>query len=221
MSSIKVFDLDDTLYSEITFVKSGFLAVADMLNSLFGVPQDRSYYYMMQILHMKGRGKVFDLTLIKYGLFSKKNVNLCINTYRHHIPNINLFDCVQDIFDNFDTKPYIVTDGNKMVQASKIKNLGLEDMISKAFLTHRYGIKNAKPSLYCFNLIKELEGCRWKDIIYIGDNPNKDFVELNKVGAQTVQVNFGPYANQSVPMGFNAKYRIESLIELNNLTEIL
>ncbi len=56
---------------------------------------------------------------------------------------------------------------------------------------------------------------------FVGDNPKKDFVGLNAVGAHTIRINFGPYADQSVPEGFDAKHRIESILELNSVLERL
>ncbi|MDB2357134.1 HAD family hydrolase [Gammaproteobacteria bacterium] len=220
-SLIPVFDLDDTLYSEITFVRSGFRAVADMLECSFDLPPNDSYDYMLNVLEKKGRGKVFDSLLRRYGLLSKKNIGLCLQRYRFHTPKIELFKGVKNMLNDFKIKPYIVTDGNKLVQANKIEALGLVEMVAKYYITHRYGIKNAKPSLHCFNLIKKLEGCAWNDIVYIGDNPNKDFVGLNKVGAHTIQVNFGPYADQLVPKNFQATHTVESILEINSLLERL
>lgn len=220
-SLIPVFDLDDTLYSEITFVRSGFRAVAEVLYDSFNIPINDSYDYMLHVLIKSGRGRVFDSVLFRYGLLSKKNILFCLNRYRFHTPKIQLFDGVENMLSDFQIKPYIVTDGHKMVQANKIKALGLTDLVAKYFITHRYGVHNAKPSLHCFSLIKELEGCDWGNIVYIGDNPKKDFVGLNAAGAHTVQINFGPYADQSVPDGFDAKHRIESLLELNSVLERL
>ena len=220
-SLIPVFDLDDTLYSEITFVRSGFRAVADMLNDSFNIPINDSYDYMLHVLSESGRGRVFDSVLLRYGLLSKKNICFCLKRYRFHTPKIKLFDGVENMFNDFQIRPYLVTDGNKMVQANKIEALGLTDLVAKCFITHRYGVNNAKPSLHCFSLIKKLEECDWDNIVYIGDNPKKDFVGLNAVGAHTIQINFGPYADQTVPDGFDAKYRIDSLLELNSVLEQL
>ena len=71
-----------------------------------------------------------------------------------------------------------------------------------------------KPDLYCFRLIKKKEKVKWSEIVYIGDNPNKDFVKLNSVGAITVRVLTGPFKNLKVNKNFDAKYKIKSLSDL-------
>ena len=57
---ILIFDLDDTLYEEITYVKSGFLEVSKYANKKYGFNIDSSLNYMNNTLEMLGRGKVFD-----------------------------------------------------------------------------------------------------------------------------------------------------------------
>ena len=67
-----------------------------------------------------------------------------------------------------------------MVQYNKIQALNISSYCNKIFIIHRFGIKNAKPSLYCFKKIKKIENCKWADLVYIGDDPNKYFINLNK-----------------------------------------
>ena len=87
---VLIFDLDDTLYPEIEYVRSGFFAVANELNHLFKWPVNESFNLMLKTLDEKGRGAVFNDLLQYHGKLSKKNVKHCINKYRHHKPNIFL-----------------------------------------------------------------------------------------------------------------------------------
>ena len=75
----------------------------------------------------------------------------------------------------------------------KADSLGLDKYFKKIVLTHRYGVKHAKPSSYCFSIIKDIENCEWIDLVYIGDDPNKDFVNLNPLGVKTIRVNTGRF----------------------------
>jgi len=52
-----VLDLDDTLYDELSFVKSGFKSVATWLFQNFLIPPEESLSFMLQELARKGRGK--------------------------------------------------------------------------------------------------------------------------------------------------------------------
>jgi putative hydrolase of the HAD superfamily len=212
MNMIHIFDLDDTLYEELLFVKSGFWAVARFGQELFGFDSKDSYAFMLDTLRQKGRGSIFDDWLRAKGCYNKKRVKMCTNVYRHHNPDIALYDSAKKLLNDLAGESmYIVTDGHKIVQANKVKALGISGYFKRVYITHRYGIKNAKPSLYCFNLIKEREKCTWEDITYIGDNPNKDFVNLNRVGAYTIRVRTGYYKELEVCKDYDAEYHIADL----------
>lgn len=215
---IHIFDLDDTLYEEIEYVKSGFRAVAKYGACTFGLSEKKSYQFMSSALVQEGRGAIFDKWLIDNNIFSKKNLTTCIHTYRHHYPKISLNIHAEKLLPalNFYNK-YIVTDGHKIVQDLKIKALGISKFFNHVYITHRYGIKHAKPSLRCFELIRKREKCSWDKLVYIGDNPHKDFVSLNKVGVHTVRVHTGSYKNVLAKPGYDAKYSISNLSEILNI----
>jgi putative hydrolase of the HAD superfamily len=106
---------------------------------------------------------------------------------------------------------YLVTDGDKVAQKKKVNKLSLNKYFKKIFITHDYGTHNMKPSLYCFRKIKMLENVAWNELVYIADNPRKDFVNLNLVGAKTIRVLTGPHKNLKVPKNYDAQYKINSL----------
>ena len=110
---------------------------------------------------------------------------------------------------------YIVTDGNKLVQLNKIKALGLEKFMKKCFLTSNYGLKNVKPSPYCFLKICNIENVEPKEVVYVGDDPNKDFVGIKPLGFQTVRLLKGRYKNLIKPKKYQSDIVINSLRELN------
>ena len=81
-----------------------------------------------------------------------------------------------------------------------------------------FGVKHAKPSTYCFEKIRQAEQCQWYEMVYIGDNPAKDFVNLNKLGMPTVRVLTGVHKNALAKPGFDAKFTIQNLNELPALS---
>ena len=215
---ILIFDLDDTLYSEFSFVKSGFMAVAKMLELNYGWDSALSFNSMLRILKSQGRGEVFNNLLQEKEVFSKALVNLCLQTYRQHFPKIHLYPEALEILKCYSNYPkYIVTDGNKNVQANKVEALRLKSLFKKIYITHCYGIKNAKPSLHCFDLIRKYEKSNWKDLTYIGDNPKKDFVNLNSAGARTIRVLNGEYANIVAKQGYDAQFTIPEISKLGSV----
>jgi putative hydrolase of the HAD superfamily len=172
---------------------------------------------MMKILSDSGRGAVFNHLLNFHGVLSSKLLRRCINTYRHHQPNIKLAPEVKRILDSFTIRPYLVTDGHKEVQHNKVKALDISSHFNRIYITHRYGIRNAKPSIYCFELIRKRERCAWSEMFYVGDNPEKDFVNLNLLGVHTIRVATGEHSSVVAKEGFDAKHQIASLDQLEKI----
>jgi putative hydrolase of the HAD superfamily len=207
---IPIFDLDDTLYDEQQFVRSGFRAVARWGKAQFGWDTDASYKKMLKLLSRDGRGRIFNQWLDGRG-----SVREALRTYRHHTPDIALWPSAKVALDALKDRPlYLVTDGHKIVQANKIAALKIGPRFRHAYITHRYGLAHAKPSTHCFELIKKRERCRWEEMIYVGDNPDKDFINLNTLGVRTVRVMTGQHAGKTAQRGFDARYQIRDLSQL-------
>ena len=120
---IIVFDLDDTLYDESSYVRSSFLEVACFLSKKIKVSKDLIYLKLNETLEKNGRGNVFDVVLKHYGIFFFFLVKNCLSVYRNNIPQIKLFDegirCLNRLKD---FRKYVVTDGNKLVQKKKLRH---------------------------------------------------------------------------------------------------
>jgi putative hydrolase of the HAD superfamily len=212
---ILVFDLDDTLYEEITFVKSGFRAVAQHLEKIYNIPQQPSYQYMLIGKLDGGRGRIFDDVLLKYGVYTKKAVHQCLSVYRHHKPSIELDPQADACLRRLAYYPiYIVTDGNKLVQKNKLETLKLYGRTKFCFRTYQYGLKHSKPSPYCFLSICKRENASPDRVVYIGDNPNKDFVGIRPLGFRTIRLLKGQFAGVEKAPEFEADHQIHSLDEL-------
>jgi putative hydrolase of the HAD superfamily len=218
---VLTFDLDDTLYDEMTFVISGLRAVARFGEASFGWNADQSLHWMQRYLLTHGRGRVFDEWLNVHGRHSRTGVETCIRVYRHHEPEITLFPSAAQVLEQYYGRQpmYLVTDGHKVVQQKKIEALSLSPMIKRAFITHRFGIRHAKPSLYCFELIRRAERCDWSEMVYVGDNPAKDFVNLNLMGALTVRVRTGSHASLVARPGYDARVTIPDLVSLRGVID--
>jgi putative hydrolase of the HAD superfamily len=210
-----VFDLDDTLYDEMTFVHSGLLAVSKYLEKYFMIPVVASQDFLKKRI-IYGREGILDDILRHFNLYNKKNVRKCLSTYRGHKPEIQIYPDAELCLNNLSRYPkYIVTDGNKLVQHNKVLALDLYNKVDFVFITHRYGLKHAKPSPYCFYKICKRERVSPDQVVYIADNPNKDFVGIKPLGFKTIRVLQGPYKDLKKTPEFEADYNIRSLAELD------
>ena len=216
MSPILIFDLDDTLYPEHSYVDSGFQAVATHLQAQRGWPAADSLTFMKQVLQREGRGFVFNRLLALHGEMRRSAVVDCVKVYRHHVPEISLIDSVRYLLARLAPPLYLVTDGHKLVQQRKVQVLGIEPLFAKVFITHRYGVRHAKPSIHCFELIRTRERCDWVDMVYVGDNPAKDFVNLTPLGVRTVRVLTGEHRFVEAEPGHDALHSIDNLEKLSD-----
>ena len=212
---VLVFDLDDTLYPELSYVHSGFRAVAAFLSPRLGVPAETLAAGMMAEEATLGRGQVFDNVLRQYGRWSKTLVAACLRAYRQHRPGLALYPDSERCLARFAAWPlYLVTDGHKEVQARKTVALQVAALVRHAYLTNRYGRHRAKPDPYVFRLICQREGVVPGEVIYVGDNPRKDFVGIKPLGFRTVRILRGNYAHLEADAAHEADRRIHSLDEL-------
>ena len=220
---VLIFDLDDTLYDESTYVESGFRAVAERFERERGWNARESLATMLRILARDGRGAVFDRWLESYGARTASLVSTCVRVYRHHRPSIRLRAGVDELLERLGRshRLYVVTDGHKVAQARKVEALGLDAWIEKAYITHRYGVRNAKPSTHCFELIRRRERCAWSEMVYVGDDPAKDFVNLNPLGVHTVRVRTGRHASVRAAPGYDARHTIPDVDHIEALLENL
>jgi len=219
-ADVVVFDLDDTLYEEMSFVRGGFRAVAAWLaQEVPGARAESCYEWMMDELAHRGRGRVFDAVLERLGRrASRRMVAACVQVYRKHEPDLRLYpDAGRALraLDAAGVPVYIVTDGHPGVQAAKLKALGLagKPPVRRCYLTRRYGLHHEKPSPHCFLSISEREGIPPERIVYVGDNPRKDFVGIRPLGFRTVRVMRGAHANVELDKVYEAEVRVRDLDE--------
>ena len=220
---ILIFDLDDTLYRELDFVEGGFKNVAALLEEELGLNAEKTFKRLVKLLNDNGRGGIFDMFLLEQGIYSKKRLSKCLSRYRYGLRPLRLTDTNKKFLRELKKKftMYVVTDGNKNVQKFKAKLLGLDIYFERVLPTHSFGKERAKPSIYCFLKIAEWERVPLSELIYIGDNPEKDFVGLKAAGGKTVRLLEGPYKKMSAKPGYEADYKIKSLPLVQKLLDEL
>jgi putative hydrolase of the HAD superfamily len=210
-----VFDLDDTLFDSLTYVYSGFRVVSDYLSPLLYLPAEQIFEELKSELQ-RDRQQVFDRFLARKGRQTKQLIKKCLSIYRGHKPIIHLFPEADDSLNRLKNYPlYVVTDGNKWVQKNKCMALGLPSRMRGCYYTHAHGVHRAKPSPYCFQLICQLEKVNPSEVVYIGDNPYKDFIGLKPLGFHTIRVLTGPYKEIVLDASHEADLTVATLKEIN------
>jgi len=186
-----LFDLDDTLYDERTFVISGFRAVVAYVADRFPVDEQGIFLTMMEVLSTEGRGKVFDKALDRYGLYSPALVEELVGVYRSHQPQITLYPDVIPVLatlKEYGVKLGIVTDGLHSVQKRKIEALGLEGLVDVIVYTDELGPNHWKPDPTGFLHALERLAVQPTEAAYVGNDPSKDFAGPKAIGMLPVHL---------------------------------
>ena len=177
-----IFDLDDTLYPEIEYVKSGFKKIAER----FKMPELELELWQS----FERGGKPIDDVFNARGIINLKDEAL--HVYRFQEPDIHLFDGVADMLERLQ-KTYkigIITDGRPEGQHAKIDALGLESKVDEIIITDELGgIEYRKPNPAAFILIQKKLGTPFEKMVYVGDNPKKDFQASEMLGMQRIWFN--------------------------------
>lgn len=180
-SKVVVFDLEDTLYHEIDFLKSGYHAVADYLTKTVGI---HDLYAEMIEAYQAGEKDVFQKILDNHNLPIDKSKLL--DVYRYHLPQIHLDEMAKSVLDRLKSKCHLalITDGRPRTKRNIINALGLSDYINWSDIYISDEVGHLKTAPYSFEKIME----RYPDCeyMYVGDNPAKDFLVPNRLGWITV-----------------------------------
>ena len=222
-----IFDLDDTLYYELDYVKSGFRAVSRYICSKYGVSEKEFYKLQLDILEKEGRGKVFDLALENFSL-PQDEVEKMLVVYRSHNPEgIRLYEDAEYILGKLKRegkyKTGIITDGNSQVQWNKIKALGLIDLVDEIIVTDDFGVDKRKPAPFAYLRLLESFKIKAGEAVYIGDNPTKDFIGARELGLKTIRVmrEQGMHIEKRMEAAFEADLKVNSLRNLEELLQFI
>ncbi len=218
MKNLVIFDLDDTLYPEIEFVRSGFEAVAREFAPEFSRAESELYDLMLHFSAAR-RDKVFDRLLEHLYLSSDQYLHKMVSLYRRHLPNIALYQDVQKTIKDLKkngVKVGIITDGYLETQGNKIKALKLDAVMDKIIFTDQWGKAYWKPHPRAFREMLKYFNLEAGQSLYVGDNPVKDFLAPNKLGMQSVMILRDEvlYRDKEAPAGGEPSCRIKCLTEL-------
>ncbi len=217
---IIVLDLDDTLYDEIEFVYNGFNSVSKYLEKKSNLKKNITLRFLKKNFINNRNQKLFNQLSKKFNLnLSTHQIKKLIYLYRYNSGILKMkkdrIYILNKIIKKYN-KVYLVTDGNPRVQQLKIKKLKIKKYFKKIYYTSLFGRRAHKPSLKTFGYIAKKEKIDFSKLVYIGDNPFKDFKNLNKKGAITIRYLNGYYKNTLKDKKV-AKYEIKSFKDLNKI----
>jgi len=184
------FDLDDTLYPELSFVKSGFRAVARAVEERF--PRAQKIYELLWSIFSAGeRRSTFNAALRQAGLGEREIAAAeLVQIYRSHMPGIQLYPDAREILSTLQGKKKIglITDGYLETQKNKFAALQLEHYVDRAVFTDAAGRECWKPSPWGYQKLMEHFSLQGVQCAYVGDNSLKDFAGAQALGWITFKI---------------------------------
>ena len=180
---VVIFDLDDTLYSEIDYVKSGYAEIAKKYTAISDMANKLWYAF-------KNGKHAINYVLEHENLFSQENLNCCLDIYRNHKPQIMVYPEAKELLEALKkagTHIGMITDGRPEGQKAKISALGLDEYFEKIIITDELGgVEFRKPNVIAFEKMRDFFNIPYESMVYIGDNIKKDFIAPQKLGMDSI-----------------------------------
>jgi len=209
-ATVVVLDVDDTVYLERDYVASGFKAVDAYLAERHGT--DGFFDFCWHRFVAGTRRTTFDDAIRHFQL--SVPVDELVSLYRSHYPEISLSDDAVAFLDCLNGPLGIVTDGPPESQRAKLAALGLNQRCDHVVVTAEHGSEWSKPGLAAFRHLERKFAASSSELVYIADNPRKDFIAPAKLGWHTVRIrrHHSLYQDLATPPG---TCEIESLTDLS------
>ncbi len=190
-----IFDIDDTLYTEKYYVYRGFEAVAQFLADKIpagtqSVENDHSsgrLYARLWDYFVHGR---FGIAPLCEELGMPEKADEALAVYQAVYREIELLPGVRELMETLKAhgiKLGVISDGVPESQGVKLEALGVADLMDEVIFTETLGGHDfRKPNPAAFRLMAERLGLPEESLVYIGDNPKKDFAPCLALGMQAV-----------------------------------
>lgn len=185
-----LFDLDDTLYPESAFAKSGFHAASRLAARALGVDARQVFQGLWELFLNGTREHTFDRWLAQQGLSEPGLVTDMVSQYRGHAAQIRPYPDVVKALPRLRQQYALglVSDGYLAVQKGKLAALKLDHLLDGIVFSDALGRDAWKPSTRPFlEVVKRLR-CEPQECVYIADNPLKDFVGPRSLAMRTLRI---------------------------------
>jgi len=210
-----IFDIDDTLYLEQDYVRSGFTFLNEWALERLGIQGFGNTCF--NLFQQGVRQTIFDVALDALKVDkSPALIGALVSAYRNHQPTIELTGDSRIALDLLCQTKRIafLTGGPVESQRAKVSALGLDRYSKDIVFSGISGPEYDKPHPSSWLKMQEIMDLPADSLIYIGDNPKKDFDAPVELGWGALRVrrvgslNFDVESPSSIP-------------ELNDLLEIL
>lgn len=211
-----IFDLDNVMYDEKTYVFKAFEAVAKLLAGKIKLKRKVIVSHLIRDFRKTSSmyPRLFNDILEQYfGYCDKKLLDQVLRVYAQVKPRLKLYPGAEHVLKNLQKKYKLglLTNGRIDIQKNKVKLL----QIAKYFAAIVYAREFAeKPSPVAYRaLLKKLK--IYPDrALTVEDNPFTDFKGAKKLGIKTVRVLTGEFKNVAANKSYQPDFIIKKLPDL-------
>lgn len=203
MTRALLFDLDDTLYAERQFVRSGFCVVAAEVESRFGVPRREALATLIGALRHGRRSRAIQELCSRHFLPSGVVPEL-VDTIRAHVPALRLPEATAATLIGARQAGWrlgVVTNGFSAIQARKASALGLHTLVDAIVYANEWGSGAGKPERAPFEAALAALAVSAGQAVFVGDDPRCDMFGARQAGLRTVWMCRSPRPAGDVPGG--------------------
>lgn len=216
-----IFDMDDVVYLESEYIRSGFRAVARS----FGAEMEESVFDILW--GMAGQGGEQDVfqQLLRQRPELEGNAEDLEHLYRTHTPDIQMLPEARKLVRLLQGKKVpcgLVSDGDTDVQERKLQALGAEALFDSVLLTQRLSDEPWKVSSLALDITAHDMDLLNESLVYVGDKPVKDFIGAQKLSWKTILLEQpGQRDNASGQVLTAPHHTVGSFCELQELLETM
>ena len=185
------FDMDDTLYDELDYYKSGLAAVASVMAEDYNLDETLVFSTLWAVFTGGNHKTTFNATLEELAIsYDSDYIRKWVDVLRCHPPQITLPADSRAVLEGLkaDYRLALITDGFLPAQKLKARALDIEKYFDFTVFTEELGRAFWKPSTAAFDKMLDEMALQPRQCVYVGDNLLKDFIAPNKLGCETVQV---------------------------------
>jgi putative hydrolase of the HAD superfamily len=215
-----IFDLDDTLISERQCIESGYRHISKILSKRFDKDEKLLYQTLLELLTINSKN-VFNRIMDKSGIiYTKEDIVELVEAYRNHLPDIEFFydvlPCIEKLKEK-RIKTGVITDGYAIAQRKKLEVVKAADHLQEIIVTDELGKQYWKPHPYAFEKMREKLNVEFNEMIYVGDNPYKDFYISKIYPITTIRI----IRSNSIYKNVSYYENVKENLRLNSLTGLL
>jgi len=225
-----LFDIDDTLYSTTLFAEQARRnSIEAMIRLGLDVDPEDAYRELLEVISEfpANYDRHYDKLLRRLPADSLGDVNPALyvaagvvayheTKFRQLGPFEDAEDLLSDLHDRTELRLGVLTEGLEVKQAEKLVRLNVLRFLDPRyiFISDQVGISKPNPKLYIHALNRL--GLPAAEVMYVGDNPDKDITPARAVGMIAVR-HRGAGKHSEAKCLFEPDYEIDDFHDLRRI----